>query len=107
MERIILNNNGGTVSLTPIGSSTSQRVSLEDIINAMQFSGKYIAVKGRIYLSDTVAYACDGDDAAGIGADASPSIPFYDLVKSIKTFGLQNVTKVGSLNLQTRNLIFY
>lgn len=109
MERVKLNDSNIT-EVNAINSSTSSLLKLEDIINAIQFSGKYIKVKGKMYLTDAVKESCDGGSAGGIGVEIGGSttmVPFYDLVKSIKTYGLQNVTKVGNKNLTTKELQFY
>lgn len=101
MERIKLNAAGGTIQVIPVGAIQSIEIPLEEVINAIQFSGsKYISIKGKLFLITEIAYGIN--DGGTFGVAPSGIIGFSDFIKSVKTYGLQNVTKVGNSLFPTR-----
>lgn len=98
MERIKLDNST-TISITPVGATTAVVVPLSKVINAIEASdNKFIRIDGKVYTHSHVQSAIGSGGASlvakKVGSATNVAVPYTEVVKSIKTFGLQYISRI-------------
>lgn len=98
MERLTLNNTT-TIAITPVGETAPKTVLLSKVVNAIESSDNtFIRIDGKTYTHSEIQLAILTGGASlvakKVGTINNVAVPYLEVVKAIKTFGLQHVLKI-------------
>jgi hypothetical protein len=97
MERLKLDNTT-TIAITPVGEAAPKTVLLTKVLNAIESSdNKFIRIDGKVYTHTEInAGITDGSSFGCQKFSGGTLIPvsYLEVVKAIKTFGLQHILKI-------------
>ncbi len=98
MERLTLNNTT-TIAITPVGETAPKTVLLSKVINAIESSDNtFVRVSGKTYTHAEIQLAIVVGGASlvakKVGDNNNVAVSYLEVVKAIKTFGLQHVLKI-------------
>lgn len=97
MERLKFDNSA-LIAITPVGETAPKSVPLSKVINALEASdNKFVRVDGKVYTHTEISAGITDGGSLGcqkFSGGIKVAVPYLEVVKAIKTYGLQHILKI-------------